>query len=139
MRGYESAPHHRMRAGHYVQQHRPEIPDHALRRVNASHMTEATRPDDSRALLKAQYDAEHQRTAKDVLEQTVRTIDDRSVLLDRREAYTRNRDDESTVPSEEVSLAHSRVYPIYAEFQSSLRIPEEVARESAMMSRSIPI
>ena len=121
MRGYESAPHHRMRAGHYVQQHRPEVPDHALQRVNASHMTEATRPDDNRALLKAQFDAEHQRvstTAKDVFEQNVRAVSDRGALLAHREQYSKNRGDEDIPPSDELAAAAARVSPIYEEIGS---------------------
>jgi hypothetical protein len=105
----------------YVQQHRPEVPDHALRRVNASHMTEATRPDDNRALLKAQYDAEHHRvatTAQEVFDQTVRAVADRSVLLARREAYSKNRGDEDIPPSDELAAAAAQVAPIYDEIQS---------------------
>jgi hypothetical protein len=110
-----------MRAGHYVQQHRPEIPDHALRRVNASHMTEATRPDDNRALLKAQYDAEHQRvstTAQEVFDQTVHAIADRSALLARRERYSKPRSDEEISPSSELAAAAAQVSGIYSELGS---------------------
>jgi hypothetical protein len=122
MRGYESAPHHRMRdAARYLQQHRPEIPSDGKERINSSHLTEATRPDDKRARLKTQYDAEHQSvstTAQEVFDQTVRAIADRGALVARREQYSKNRGDEDAPPSDELAAAAARVSPIYEEIGS---------------------
>ena len=121
MRGYESHSglHHRMRAGHYVQRHRPEVPDHALRRVNASHMTRAARPDEvdippltERALAPAPS------TAKELLAEHMKATDARAALLARREAYSKNRGDEDIPPSPELAAAHARVSPIFDEIQS---------------------
>jgi hypothetical protein len=122
MRGYESAPHHRMRAGHYVQRHRPEVPDSGLERVNASHMTEAGRSGQE-ALQLAQKDPNAPATAKELLEEHMKATDDKGVLLARREQYSKNRRDEDALPSEEAALAASKAEEVYREFGSTAPTP----------------